>query len=89
MSRLGITNALKVPLPFAERELKMALIAYKAAKKMPTFGETIIYSHLQNPVQQRTEPQSKRNNRLLLTTHDKSIRPLVFKPFAINCAREE
>jgi hypothetical protein len=33
MRRLGITHALKVPLSFAERELKMALIAYKAAKK--------------------------------------------------------
>jgi hypothetical protein len=32
MGRLGITNALKVPLPFAKPELKMALIAYKAAK---------------------------------------------------------
>ena len=31
--RLGLTNALRVPLPFAERELKMARIAYKAAKK--------------------------------------------------------
>jgi hypothetical protein len=28
-----LTNALKVPLSFAERELKMALTAYKAAKK--------------------------------------------------------
>ncbi len=33
MRQLGITNALKVPLPFAEQELKMALITYKAAKK--------------------------------------------------------
>jgi hypothetical protein len=63
MHQLGITNALKVPLPFAERELKMALITYKAAKKMPTFGEMIIYSHLQKPVQQRKQPQSKQSNR--------------------------
>jgi hypothetical protein len=46
MRRLGINDALKVILPFAERELKMASIAYNAAppRRMRMSGEMIISS---------------------------------------------